>query len=206
MGSRRCIVALPARLASRLTEAQQYKRSRRAIEALFSWAHSTASLLQSVYSNDRVGAFENFRQLAKDMDVILGAGLDAFFRYELRFANCLQSQLLISHDCLLIKQMPPRNRKRKHKRRNQVISGKYPRCSQILSINFYFRSPHTVQSTPHRVERKTPRRMGAKGEATGKAAARSSLSSPRITMRAHPSRPSSVVRTTGTALLGLLLL
>lgn len=70
---------------------------------LFSWAHSTASLLQSVYSNDRGGAFANFRQLAKDMDVILGAGLAAFFQYVLCFANCLQSQLLISHDCLLIK-------------------------------------------------------------------------------------------------------
>jgi hypothetical protein len=33
------------------------------------------------------------------MDVILGAEVDVIFQYEFCFANYLQSQLLISHDC-----------------------------------------------------------------------------------------------------------
>ncbi|OAF17467.1 hypothetical protein AXW67_08885 [Bradyrhizobium neotropicale] len=62
-------------------------------------------LLQSTYSNDQGGAFENFHQLLKDMRIILGPGLKVFFQYELRFAYRLQGQLLISHRCLLINQM-----------------------------------------------------------------------------------------------------
>jgi hypothetical protein len=68
--------------------AQQCKRPEQSIEAACSWA--TALLLQSTYSNNQGGAFENFHQFFENARVILVAGLKVFFQYELRFANRLQ--------------------------------------------------------------------------------------------------------------------
>jgi hypothetical protein len=63
----------------------------------------TISLLQSAYGEYQIGAFENFHQFMEDMLIVLRPRLKVFFQYELRFANRLQSQLLISHRFLLIK-------------------------------------------------------------------------------------------------------
>jgi hypothetical protein len=72
----------------------------------FAWpfAHSpTTSLLQSAYSEHQIGAFENFHQPVEDPLVVLRPRLEVFFQYELRFANRLNSQLLIGHRLLLTK-------------------------------------------------------------------------------------------------------
>src|SRR3979490_2504415 len=63
----------------------------------------TISLLQSAYGEYQIGAFENFHQFMEDMLIVLRPRLKVFFQYELRFANRLQSQLLIIHRFLLIK-------------------------------------------------------------------------------------------------------
>jgi hypothetical protein len=86
------------------------------MEAVSSFAHSeTASLLQSAYSDYQIGALENFHQLVEDALIVLGPRL----QYELRFANRMKSQLLISHllishRFLLIKQIAPQRRRRKN--------------------------------------------------------------------------------------------
>jgi hypothetical protein len=64
------------------------------MEAASSFAHpETALLLQSAYSDYQTGAFENFHQLVENALIVLGPRL----QYELRFANRMKSQLLISH-------------------------------------------------------------------------------------------------------------
>ena len=67
-------------------------------------------LLQAAYSDYQIGAFEDFHHLVENTLIVLRPGPKVFFRYELRFANRLKSQLLISHLFLLIKQMPPRKK------------------------------------------------------------------------------------------------
>jgi hypothetical protein len=70
-----------------------------------SFAHGkTALLLQAAYCDYQVGAFENFHQLVEDTLIVLRPGPKIFFQYELGFADCLKSQLLISHSFLPIKQ------------------------------------------------------------------------------------------------------
>ena len=74
----------------------------------------TASLPES-YSEYQIGAFENFHQLVEDALIVLGPRL----QYELRFANRMKSQLLISHRFLLIKhkfqtQIAAQGRRRKN--------------------------------------------------------------------------------------------
>jgi cell division protein FtsB len=55
-------------------------------------------LLQSAYSDYQIGPFENLHQPVKNTPlVILGARLKVYFQYSLRFADRLNSQLLISH-------------------------------------------------------------------------------------------------------------
>jgi len=72
------------------------------MEAVSSFAHpETASLPESNY---QIGAFENFHQLVEDALIVLGPRP----QYELRFANRMKSQLLISHRFLLIKHKLPR--------------------------------------------------------------------------------------------------
>ena len=72
--------------------------------AVCSFAHCEAALsLQAAYSDYQIGAFENFHQPVEDTLIVLRPGPKVFFQYELRFANRLQSQLLISHRFLLIK-------------------------------------------------------------------------------------------------------
>jgi hypothetical protein len=62
-------------------------------------------LLQTAYSDDQTGAFENFHQPVENALIVLGLGLKVFFEYELRFANCLKGQLVISHGYLPIKRI-----------------------------------------------------------------------------------------------------
>jgi hypothetical protein len=63
----------------------------------------TALLLQAAYCDYQIGAFENFQQLVEDTLIVLRPGPKVFFQYELRFVNCLKSQLLIGHHFLPIK-------------------------------------------------------------------------------------------------------
>jgi hypothetical protein len=60
-------------------------------------------LLQAAYSDYQIRAFENFHQLVEDTLIVLRPGPKVFFQYELRFVNCLKSQLLIGHLFLPIK-------------------------------------------------------------------------------------------------------
>jgi hypothetical protein len=60
-------------------------------------------LLQAAYSDYQIRAFENFHQLVEDTLIILRPGPKVFFQYELRFVDCLKSQLLIGHLFLPIK-------------------------------------------------------------------------------------------------------
>jgi hypothetical protein len=88
-----------------------------------SFAHrETALLLQAAYSDYQLGAFENFHQPVEDTLIVLRPGPKVFFQYELRFVNCLKSQLLIGHLFLPIKivdqspllthqKMPPEQRR-----------------------------------------------------------------------------------------------
>jgi hypothetical protein len=69
-----------------------------------SFAHrEIALLLQAAYGDYQAGAFENFHQLVEDTLIVLRPGPKIFFQYELRFVNCLKSQLLIGHRFLPIK-------------------------------------------------------------------------------------------------------
>jgi hypothetical protein len=86
------------------------------MEAVSSFAHSeTASLLQSAYSDYQIGAFENFDQLVEDALIVLGPRLKVFFQYELRFANRMKSQLLISHRFSSSNKLPQREEEGKIK-------------------------------------------------------------------------------------------
>jgi len=38
-------------------------------------------LLQAAYSNDQIGAFENFHELVEDMLIVLRPGPKVFFQY-----------------------------------------------------------------------------------------------------------------------------
>jgi len=98
---------------------------------VFSLAHrEIALLLQAAYCDYQAGTFENFHQLVEDTLIVLRPGPKIFFQYELRFVNCLKSQLLIGHCFLPIKivdQSPlvahQKNRVNKHKMENQVNFG-----------------------------------------------------------------------------------
>src|SRR5260370_42517344 len=80
--------------------------------AVCSFAHCKAALsLQAAYSDCQIGAFENFHQPVEDTLIVLRPGPKVFFQYELRFANRLKSQLLISHLFLPIKRMLPGQKK-----------------------------------------------------------------------------------------------
>ncbi len=97
--------------------------------AVCSFAHCKAALsLQAAYSDCQIGAFENFHQPVEDTLIVLRPGPKVVFQYELRFANRLKSQLLISHLFLPIKQMPPRQ---KEETRNQAAFGRYPRFFEL---------------------------------------------------------------------------
>ena len=108
-----------------------------------SFAHcEIALLLQAAYSDYQTGAFENFHQLVEDTLIVLRPGPKIFFQYELRFVNCLKSQLLIGHSSypskllcshllLLIKKIARLNKKWKIK----SILGNIPR---------FFELPHQI--------------------------------------------------------------
>jgi hypothetical protein len=101
----------------------------------FAWPfeHSlTISLLQSAYSEYQIGTLENFHQLVEDALIVLRPRLKVFVQYELRFANRLESQLLISHRFLPI---TIANASKGRDRGDQAAIGEYSACS----INFYFR-------------------------------------------------------------------
>jgi hypothetical protein len=99
--------------------------------AVSSFAHREAALLlQAAYSDYQVGAFEDFHQLVENTLIVPRPGPKVVFQYELRFANRLESQLLISHLLLLIKQMPPRKKEREIK----PLLGNTPAFFDIRSI------------------------------------------------------------------------
>jgi hypothetical protein len=145
MAPRRRIVAWPAHLVFQLTRAQQSKRPKRWME-VSSFAHrETALLLQAAYSDYQLGAFENFHQPVEDTLIVLRLGPKVFFQYQLRFVNCLKSQLLIGHLFLPIKivdQSPLLTHQTNAAQttegaRNQANFGKYPRSLE-LSHQFLF--------------------------------------------------------------------
>jgi hypothetical protein len=79
---------------------------------VFSFAHrETALLLQAAYGDYQIGAFENFHQPVEDILIVLRPGPKIFFQYELRFANCLNGQLVISHPFSPIKKWCPEETK-----------------------------------------------------------------------------------------------
>jgi hypothetical protein len=87
------------------------------------------TLLQAAYGSHHIGSFENFYQLVEDALIVLRTGLQVFFQYELRLANCLNSQLLISHT-RYSQSAPP-----KRKEANQDLIGVFPRFfAKIISI------------------------------------------------------------------------
>jgi hypothetical protein len=94
-----------------------------------------ALLLQAAYSNDQIGAFENFHELVEDMLIVLRPGPKVFFQYELRFVNRLKSQLLISHLFFPIKEMPSGREK---EARNQAAFWEISPPFLDYPINFYF--------------------------------------------------------------------
>jgi hypothetical protein len=145
----------------------------------FAWPfeHSqTISLLQSAYSEYQIGAFENFHQLVEDTLIVLRPRLKVIFQYELRFANRLKSQLLISHRFLLIKRMPGGGEEGEIK----TLLGNIPSYFGF-SINFCFSTEVMI--------------LGALS-ANGRCSAFASSHGARI----QTSRSSSVVRITGMAL------
>ena len=76
-----------------------------------SFAHrKTALLLQAVYCDYQIGAFENFHQPVEDVLIVLRPGPKIFFQYELCFADCLNGQLVISHPFLPIKNGARKNK------------------------------------------------------------------------------------------------
>ena len=95
--------------------------------------------LQAAYSDYQIGAFENFHQLVEDTLIVLRPGPKIFFQYELGFADCLKSQLLISHSFLPIKQMLPPSNKSARKKIRQIkpIWGNIPAFLNYL-IKFCF--------------------------------------------------------------------
>ncbi len=117
------------------------------MEAVSSFAHpETASLLESAYSDYQIGAFENFHQLVEDALIVLGPRL----QYELRFANRMKSQLLISHRFLLIKHKLPR----------RLEEGKIKPPSENIPVFFGISHQFLFQYGPLRVRR--PRRCLAR--------------------------------------------
>ena len=71
-----------------------------------SLAYGETLPLQAAYSDDQIGAFENFHQSVEDaLIVMLRPGPKVFFKYELRFINRAKSQLLIGHLFLPIEKM-----------------------------------------------------------------------------------------------------
>jgi hypothetical protein len=84
-------------------KSEQSKRPKR-LREVSSLAHrEIALLLQAAYCDYQIGTFENFHQLVEDTFIVLRPGPKIFFQYELRFFNCLKSQLLIGHRFLPIK-------------------------------------------------------------------------------------------------------
>jgi hypothetical protein len=67
-----------------------------------SLAHCEIALSpQAAYGDNQTGAFENFHQLVEDTLIVLRPGPKIFFQNELRFVNCLKSQLLIGRHLFL---------------------------------------------------------------------------------------------------------
>jgi hypothetical protein len=110
-----------------------------------SFAHrKTALLLQAAYCDHQIGAFENFHQPVEDILIVLRPGPKIFFQYELRFANCLNGQLVITHPSYPSKngaqkkQTSGQNGASKEKEREiKTTFGEYPRFFE-LSHQFLF--------------------------------------------------------------------
>ena len=99
-----------------------------------SFAHcETALSLQAAYSDYQIGAFENFHQPVEETLIILRPGPKVFFEYELRFINCLESQLLIGHLCLPIKKLRLVNR--------TINQAAFEKCSRSSNQFLFQREP-----------------------------------------------------------------
>jgi hypothetical protein len=103
-------------------------------------------LLQTAYGDYQIGAFENLHQLVEDSLVVLRPRPKIFFQYELRVANCLKSQLLISHSCLPAQKINKISRLKKGAG-NQANLGKNSRVFE-LPHQFLFQS-----GSPRRTDR-----------------------------------------------------
>jgi len=98
-------------------------------------------LLQAAYCDYQIGAFENFHQLVENTLIVLRPRPKIFFQYELRFANCLNGQLLISHPSYPSnKWSPEEETNRASKRKEQEIKSILDKVSVFLNypINFCF--------------------------------------------------------------------
>jgi hypothetical protein len=108
MASRRCIAVWPARLESQLIRASQSKRPKRLMEVASFTHRKTALLLQAAYCDYQIGGFKNCDRPVEDILIVLRPRPKIFFQYELRFANSLNGQLVISHPFSPIKKLVPR--------------------------------------------------------------------------------------------------
>ena len=91
-------------------------------------------MLQPAYSDHQFRAFKNFDQLVQDALVVLGSGLQIFLQYELRFADGLKCQLLISHGFHSCDERPARNSRKKNQ---DTFWGRSPLFS-LKPIKFCF--------------------------------------------------------------------
>jgi hypothetical protein len=128
MVSRCCIVVSPPHRSSRSAGARRCTRPGRLIEAGSSLARSrAASLLQSTDSNDQVGTLENFDQLVENTFSALRPRLKVLFEDRLRFADCVQCQLLIGHCYLPIHKLAQVSGEK-----DQVTFGEYSRFPHAI--------------------------------------------------------------------------
>jgi hypothetical protein len=127
-----------------------------------SFAHrETALLLQAAYGDYQIGAFENFYQPVEDILIVLRPGPKIFFQYELRFANCLNGQLVISHPFLPIKKWCPEETKNRSndardpsEQKIKSNFGQYPRYFlTVRSIFVSVRETLKVARADHRSAR-----------------------------------------------------
>jgi hypothetical protein len=95
-------------------------------------------LLQAAYCDYQIGAFENFHQLVEDTLIVLRPGPKIFFQYELRFANCLNCQLLISHPFLPHQTNGARRRRKQNAQTNRMSGIK----SILGNVPVFFRLIH----------------------------------------------------------------
>jgi hypothetical protein len=132
----------------------------------------TALLLQAAYCDYQIGAFENFHQLVEDTLSVLRPGPKIFFQYELRFANCLKSQLLIGHPFLPIKQMQMLLKRKREKSSQFLEIPPLFSCFFEWSHQFLFQwgsPPRTIEATSCSTPLQTSTQTGSLAAAESRA-------------------------------------